>query len=110
MISRSVATDCYGGKELAKAFAMISAVNGLAPILAPVGGGVMLKFTNWLGIFVFLLFLGVLLLLLCLRLKEPLPPERRIDVPAFSSFRTFLPLFKNVGLWAMCSYKLSFLE
>jgi MFS family permease len=39
---------------------MISAVNGLAPILAPVGGGVMLKFTNWLGIFVFLLFLGVL--------------------------------------------------
>ena len=43
----------------------------------------------------FLLFLGVLLLLLCLRLKEPLPPERRIDVPAFSSFRTFLPLFKK---------------
>ena len=77
VISRSVATDCYGGKELAKAFAMISAVNGLAPI------------------FVFLLFLGVLLLLLCLRLKEPLPPERRIDVPAFSSFRTFLPLFKK---------------
>ena len=76
VISRSVATDCYG-------------------ILAPVGGGVMLKFTNWLGIFVFLLFLGVLLLLLCLRLKEPLPPERRIDVPAFSSFRTFLPLFKK---------------
>ena len=74
---------------------MISAVNGLAPILAPVGGGVMLKFTNWLGIFVFLLFFGVLLLLLCLRLKEPLPPERRIDVPAFSSFRTFLPLFKK---------------
>ena len=95
VISRSVATDCYGGKELAKAFAMISAVNGLAPILAPVGGGVMLKFTNWLGIFVFLLFLGVLLLLLCLRLKEPLPPERRIYVPAFSSFRTFLPLFKK---------------
>ena len=95
VISRSVATDCYGGKELAKAFAMISAVNGLAPILAPVGGGVMLKFTNWLGIFVFLLFLGVLLLLLCLHLKEPLPPERRIDVPAFSSFRTFLPLFKK---------------
>ena len=28
VISRSVATDCYGGKELAKAFAMISAVNG----------------------------------------------------------------------------------
>lgn len=52
VISRSVATDCYGGKELAKAFAMISAVNGLAPILAPVGGGVMLKLpTGWVFLF-----------------------------------------------------------
>lgn len=51
VISRSVATDCYSGKELAKAFAMISAVNGLAPIIAPIVGGVLLKFTNWQGIF-----------------------------------------------------------
>lgn len=92
VISRSVATDCYSGKELAKAFAMISAVNGLAPILAPVGGGIMLKFTNWLGIFAFLLFIGIVLILLCLKLKESLPAERRIIVPAFSSFRNFIPL------------------
>lgn len=70
VISRSVATDCYAGKELAKAFAMISAVNGLAPILAPVGGGVLLKFTSWLGIFVFLLVLGCILLLLCLAVER----------------------------------------
>ena len=95
VISRSVATDCYAGKELAKAFAMISAVNGLAPILAPVGGGVLLKFTSWLGIFVFLLVLGCILLLLCLRLKESLPVARRITVPVFSSFRTFIPLLKK---------------
>ena len=95
VISRSVATDCYAGKELAKAFAMISAVNGLSPILAPVGGGVLLKFTSWLGIFVFLLVLGCILLLLCLRLKESLPVERRITVPVFSSFRTFIPLLKK---------------
>lgn len=92
VISRSVATDCYSGKELAKAFAMISAVNGLAPILAPVGGGIMLKFTNWLGIFAFLLFIGIVLILLCLKLKESLPAEHRITVPAFSSFRNFIPL------------------
>lgn len=92
VISRSVATDCYSGKELAKAFAMISAVNGLAPILAPVGGGVMLKFTNWIGIFTFLLFLGIILFLLCLKLKESLPAGQRISVSAFSSFRSFVPL------------------
>lgn len=92
VISRSVATDCYSGKELAKAFAMISAVNGLAPIIAPIVGGVMLKFTSWQGIFFALLLLGIVLLLLCYRLKESLPRENRIVTSAFSSFRTFLPL------------------
>lgn len=92
VISRSVATDCYSGKELAKAFAMISAVNGLAPIIAPIVGGVLLKFTNWQGIFFALLVLGILLLLLCGRLKESLPREKRITISAFSSFQAFLPL------------------
>lgn len=95
VISRSVAADCYAGKELAGAFAMISAVNGLAPILAPVGGGLMLKFTGWQGIFVFLLLLGVILLLLCARMQESLPAGRRPSGSVFSSFRSFVPLLRK---------------
>ena len=35
VLSRSVATDLYHGRQLAKIIAFISAINGLAPIAAP---------------------------------------------------------------------------
>lgn len=95
VLSRSIATDYFTGKELAKAFAMISAVNGLAPICAPVAGGVLLKFTGWQGIFVVLLLLGFLLIVLCSRLKESLPDEKRNPASVWSTFATFLPLLRK---------------
>ena len=51
VISKSIATDLYEGKELARFFSMLSAVQGLAPICAPVLGGVLLEVTDWRGIF-----------------------------------------------------------
>lgn len=35
VLSRSVATDLYSGRELAKMMAIIGAVNGVAPVTAP---------------------------------------------------------------------------
>lgn len=37
--ARSVAADIYSGKELASMLAVIGAINGVAPVAAPVGGG-----------------------------------------------------------------------
>ena len=39
VISRSVATDMFTGKELAKTLAIIGAINGVAPVAAPIIGG-----------------------------------------------------------------------
>ena len=39
VISKSIATDLYDGKALAKFFSVASIVQGLAPIFAPVLGG-----------------------------------------------------------------------
>lgn len=39
VLSRSISTDCYSGRELAKILAIIGAVNGIAPVTAPVVGG-----------------------------------------------------------------------
>lgn len=39
VLARSIATDLYTGSELTRFIAMISAVNGIAPVVAPVGGG-----------------------------------------------------------------------
>ena len=48
-------------KELTNFFSMLMVVNGLGPIAAPVFGGVTIKFTNWQGIFLILLALGIVI-------------------------------------------------
>lgn len=79
VISRAVARDLYSGRELTKFFSMLMAINGIFPILAPIMGGFILKFTSWHGVFVILGFIGVILFLgAFLGLPETLPRERRI--------------------------------
>ncbi|MEL5638375.1 multidrug effflux MFS transporter [Serratia ureilytica] len=78
VISRAIARDLYAGHELTRFFALLMLVNGLAPIVAPVLGGVMLQVMNWRGIFGVLAAIAVLLFSLsALKLRESLPVERR---------------------------------
>ncbi|MFT8871793.1 MAG: multidrug effflux MFS transporter [Sporolactobacillus sp.] len=79
VISRAVARDLYSGPALMKFFAMLMAINGVFPILSPVMGGILLKFTDWRGVFVTLTVIGGLLLIGTLtNVPETLPKERRI--------------------------------
>ncbi|MCS3409706.1 Bcr/CflA family efflux MFS transporter [Serratia sp. AKBS12] len=78
VISRAIARDLYSGHELTRFFALLMLVNGLAPIVAPVLGGVLLKFMDWRGIFGALALIALLLFALSLlKLHETLPAERR---------------------------------
>ena len=47
VIARSIVVDLYEGKEFSHFFALLSGVQGLAPIVAPVIGGALLEITNW---------------------------------------------------------------
>lgn len=49
VISRSVAADKFSGRELAKAMAIIGAINGIAPVAAPVAGGFFTDIIGWQG-------------------------------------------------------------
>jgi len=77
VISKSMATDLFTGDELVKFMALLGAITGVAPVAAPVIGGVMTYFTNWKGFFVALLALGAVLAVCTLFLKETLPPQNR---------------------------------
>ena len=44
VLSKSIPTDMFTSKKLAKYIAIISAINGIAPVIAPIIGGVMLQF------------------------------------------------------------------
>ena len=75
--SRSAPTDLYSGKELAKIIAIVGAVNGIAPVAAPVIGGSVADLIGWRGIFYILLGIGVVITALVIPVKETLPKEAR---------------------------------
>ena len=80
VISRSVATDKYSGRELAKMMGIIGAINGVAPVAAPIGGGFLAGSIGWTGIFWCLFVIGVLLLPeVCISMNRcPLPEGSRL--------------------------------
>lgn len=99
VISRSIAADKYSGKELAKMLAIIGAINGIAPVAAPILGGTMADITGWQGIFWVLFLIGILLLAGSIHFNDTLPAEKRgktkwIDV--YSGFAQSV-LFANIA-------------
>lgn len=89
VISRSVATDKYSGHELAKMLAVIGAINGVAPVAAPIVGGLLTDAIGWKGIFWVLFVLGMVLLACCMRFRESLPVEKRSAEKWSDTFRSF---------------------
>jgi DHA1 family bicyclomycin/chloramphenicol resistance-like MFS transporter len=60
VIARAVVRDRCAPQEAAKAFSLLMLVMGLAPILAPLIGGLLLKLSNWRAIFALLTLFGSL--------------------------------------------------
>jgi DHA1 family bicyclomycin/chloramphenicol resistance-like MFS transporter len=77
VLSLAIVRDLYAGSELARVLGSLMLAFGLAPVLAPVIGGQVLRFTSWRGVFGVLAAIGLVLLAASWFLPETLPPERR---------------------------------
>ncbi|GIH99906.1 multidrug effflux MFS transporter [Planobispora takensis] len=78
VIVRAVVRDLYEGAAIARIFATLMLVSGLAPILAPILGAQLLAHTSWRGIFVALSAGGLVLLTAALSgVRETLPADKR---------------------------------
>jgi MFS transporter, DHA1 family, multidrug resistance protein len=96
VIARAVVRDLYDGVAAAKFFSLLMLINGLAPILAPILGGQLLRIMPWPGIFAVLGVIGVLLLVASLfGLRETLPSERRAAGGLRATFATFHELLTD---------------
>jgi len=95
VISRAVATDLYRGREMTRFFGLLMTINGIAPIISPILGSLLLEYISWKGVFVFLALIGVIVLLFCFRLKESLSIENRLQGSIFATFSTFGVIIKN---------------
>ena len=78
VIARAIVRDMHSGAAAARFFSLLMLVNGLAPILAPVIGGQILRVTTWRGVFVVLAAIGVALAVAAAAgLRETLAPANR---------------------------------
>ncbi|WP_405596850.1 Bcr/CflA family multidrug efflux MFS transporter [Streptomyces sp. NBC_01410] len=96
VIARAVVRDLYDGVEMARFFSTLMLISGVAPIIAPLIGGQVLRITDWRGIFVVLTAVGILLTLVVAKwLHETLPPERRHGGGVGDALRTMRGLLAD---------------
>ncbi|MEW2082983.1 multidrug effflux MFS transporter [Streptomyces sp. NPDC005283] len=96
VIARAVVRDLYDGVEMARFFSTLMLISGVAPIIAPLIGGQVLRITDWRGIFVVLTAIGILLTLVVLKwLHETLPREKRHSGGVGQALRTMRGLLAD---------------
>lgn len=118
VIAQAAGRDLYAGSALLRYYGRLTVLGGLAAVLGPVVGGQLSSVTDWRGIFVFLAFLGLVVLVACLVVfRETLPTHRRTtgglrqtghDVRRLLADRVFLGAvlvtgFVNAALFAYLS-------
>lgn len=78
VVTMAIVRDLYSGRAAALLLSQLMLVLGVAPVLAPSLGGVVLGLTSWRGLFVVLgAFALMLIVLVRFQIEETLPPERR---------------------------------
>ncbi|MGW3624173.1 Bcr/CflA family multidrug efflux MFS transporter [Streptomyces sp. NPDC000880] len=93
VIARAVVRDLYDGVEMARFFSTLMLISGVAPIIAPLIGGQVLRITDWRGIFVVLTAVGIVLTLVVVKwLHETLPREKRHSGGVGEALRTMRAL------------------
>ncbi|MFI6640071.1 Bcr/CflA family multidrug efflux MFS transporter [Streptomyces sp. NPDC050504] len=96
VIARAMVRDLYDGVEMARFFSTLMLISGVAPVVAPLIGGQVLRVTDWRGVFYVLAGVGVLLTLVVWKwLGETLPPERRHSGGVGEALRTMRGLLAD---------------
>ena len=94
VVAMAIVRDLFEGVAVARIMSRLMLVIGLAPIIAPTIGGLVLGFTTWRGIFVVLAAAAVVLAAVAyFFLRETLPISRRRPATlraSLSSYRTLL--------------------
>jgi DHA1 family bicyclomycin/chloramphenicol resistance-like MFS transporter len=81
---------------MARFFSTLMLISGVAPIVAPVIGGQILRLTDWRGVFVVCTAIGILLTAVVWRsLGETLPPEDRHSGELAGTFGAFRGLLAD---------------
>jgi len=95
-MGRAIMCDVFKGRHFVKAASYISMASTLTPLFAPIMGGYFAYLLNWRACFVFLLFYGVISLIL---IGRHLPETKNTELPALKSVKgiinTYIFIIRN---------------
>ena len=96
VIGRAIIRDLYAGSSAARLLSLVTMIFSIAPAIAPILGGWIVKLFNWREIFLFLFFYSMWLLWFCFRnLPETLPPEKRQPFYPRTLARSYHQVFRS---------------
>jgi DHA1 family bicyclomycin/chloramphenicol resistance-like MFS transporter len=96
VVANSTVRDRTTGGDATRVYAVLMAIGGLGPIIAPSVGGVIDGLTGWRGVLMVVTAFGLVTSALAVvSLPETLPPQRRRAVPLGATFGAYGALFRS---------------
>ncbi|MGL4454060.1 MAG: MFS transporter, partial [Sarcina sp.] len=92
-VATAMLKDVYEGKELGSKLAIVQSISMMSPIISPIIGAFILRYTSWHGIFVILTIVSVIAIIGTLFLKETL--KERHEGNIVEVFSTLVTVSKN---------------
>ncbi len=96
MLARAMIRDLYSRSRAAQMLSTLIMIMAVAPIVGPLLGGQIIKFTTWHAIFWLLAAIGILMFFAIFYLPETLSTKNRTKASLGSAFRNYLDLFQNL--------------
>lgn len=99
VVATAMVKDLYSGREREKVMATIMSMVIIAPMVAPVLGALLLKYTSWRTIFLMLAAIGAIALLRALLFSETL--SRKFTGSVIGSWCRLLVVLKHLGFTSL---------
>ena len=101
-VSIALVKDCFSGKQRETILAVVQSASSLAPMIAPVVGAMLLKFTDWRGAFILLTLTGFLCFMMSCLYQETLNEEERLSESTLATIGKLITIGKNAGFLIPC--------
>ncbi len=96
MLARAMVRDLYQRTQAARMLSTLMVIMAIAPIIGPLLGGQIIRFSTWHAIFWLLCLIGVVMIIAVWYTPETLAKEKRAPLALGNSFRVYFGLLKHV--------------
>lgn len=95
MLGRAMIRDLYARTQAAQMLSTLMIIMAIAPIVGPLLGGQIIKFSTWHSIFWLLAMIGAVMFISLFFLPETHAPEKRTTTSVLNTFKNYRQLLGN---------------